>query len=289
MLFGRSNLDMLSPRHAISEIRDNIHSIKWWKDRVFVPFVVGSLTQVHPFYPGYDEAVHVMDEDWDTLIVLDACRADFFEETVDTERFDAYSRVVSLGSHSSEWTRKNFQSEEFEDTVYVSANPHTTLLASNTFHELIEVWKDYDVSPNQINPSDVIATAKRVHKRNPNKRLIVHMMQPHGTGGIVPDDDNVVNSYRATIPAVTDIAIDFAEQIDGKTVFTADHGELFTSGLLSKLGVDQHKPRLRFPNLVYVPWAEIDGQRRNITDGDLSNTEIDHKAVEDRLHDLGYV
>jgi hypothetical protein len=280
---------MLSPRHVVSEIRDNFYSLKWWRDRVFVPFVVGPLTRLHPSYPGYDEAVHVMDEDWDTLIVLDACRADFFEDTVDTERFDAYSRVVSLGSHSSGWTRKNFQNKQFENTVYVSANPHTTLLANNTFHELIEVWKEHEVSPNQIGPARLVATAKQASERYPNKRLIVHFMQPHGTGGLVHGSDNVVDSYRATIPVITDIVIGLADQIKGKTVITADHGELFSTGIRAMLGIDQHKARLRFPGLVNVPWAEINGQRREITDGDLSHTEVDVETVKERLQDLGYV
>lgn len=280
---------MLSPRRVVSEIRDNCSSLQWWRDRVFVPFVVGPLTRLHPSYPGYDEAVHVMDEDWDTLIVLDACRADFFEETVDTERFDTYSRAVSLGSHSSEWTRKNFQDKQFEDTVYVSANPHTTLLANNTFHELIEVWKEYEMPPNKIDPSEIVTIAKRANEKHPDKRLIVHFMQPHGTGNLVPETENVVDSYRATIPAVTDIVVGLANQLDGKTVITADHGELFTAGLRAKLGIDQHKARLRFPGLVYVPWAEIDGQRREITDGMLSKTDVDEIAVEQRLEDLGYV
>lgn len=281
---------MLSPPHIVSKIRDNFFSLKWWRNRVFVPFVVGTLTRLHPSHPGYDQAVHVMDEDWDTLIVLDACRADFFEETVDVNRFDAYSRVVSLGSHSSEWTRKNFQNESFEDTVYISANPHTTLLANNTFHELIEVWKEYDVSPNQIDPTEMVTIAKRANERYPNKRLIIHFMQPHGTGKLISEAENRIELYRATIPAVTDIVVELAAQIDGKTVITADHGELFTSGVRAKLGINKHKSRLRFPSLVEVPWAEINnGQRRDITEGELSETTIDETAVEQRLQDLGYV
>ncbi|WP_253739229.1 hypothetical protein [Halohasta salina] len=197
--------------------------------------------------------------------------------------------MVSLGSHSSEWTRKNFQNKSFEDTVYISANPHTTLLANDTFHELIEVWKEYDESPNQIDPAEIVATAKQANERHPNKRLIVHFMQPHGTGKLVAETEPEVKSYRATIPAVTDIVVELAAELDGKTVITADHGELFTSGLRAKLGIYKHKARLRFPGLVYVPWAEIDGQRREITDGKLSETEIDETAVEQRLQDLGYV
>jgi hypothetical protein len=38
--------------------------------------------------PGMDYA----NADWDTLIILDACRADLFEETVDTEQWDSYKK-----------------------------------------------------------------------------------------------------------------------------------------------------------------------------------------------------
>jgi hypothetical protein len=41
---------------------------------------------------------------------------------------------------------------------------------------------------------------------------------------------------------------------------------------------------------VEVPWAESNnGQRRDITEGELSETTIDETAVEQRLQDLGYV
>jgi len=99
----------IDPRHAFSEISKNWNSFNWWRNRVFVPFVFGTATRLYPGYPGYDEAIHVMEEDWDTMIVLDACRADYFAQVAQIDRFDHYSARVSLGSHSSEWTRRNFQ------------------------------------------------------------------------------------------------------------------------------------------------------------------------------------
>lgn len=88
-------------RHALSEIRKNYSSLNWWRNRVLVPYVIGTVSQYHSNYPGYEEAVHVMEEDWDTLIVLDACRVDYFREVADLDQFDDYSTRISLGSHSS--------------------------------------------------------------------------------------------------------------------------------------------------------------------------------------------
>ena len=107
----------VSLRHALSEIRKNYDSPSWWRNRVFVPYLFGTLTRFYPKYPGYDEAVRVMEEDWDTLIVLDACRSDSFQSVADLDAYDSYETKVSLGSHSSEWTRRNFAGRQFDDTV----------------------------------------------------------------------------------------------------------------------------------------------------------------------------
>jgi hypothetical protein len=277
-----------SLRYVLREIRRNGTSPSWWRDRVFVPYVVGTLTQLHPAYPGYDEAVRVMEEDWDTLILLDACRADIFESVVDLDRYDGYRRAVSLGSHSSEWTRRNFGDGQFGDTVYVSANPHTTLLANDTFHEIVEVWKNFECSPNMIPPHELVEAAVDAHERYPNKRLIVHFMQPHGTGQLVEGNPADRDVYRRTVEAMQDVVHALADDIGGRTVVTADHGELFTTGLRYALGIRQHRARLRYPALVEVPWAEIDGERRRITTGEQSSTETTEETVRERLEDLGY-
>ncbi|WP_281241044.1 hypothetical protein [Haloplanus vescus] len=39
----------------------------------------------------------MIDQDWDNLLILDACRADMFKAVADTECFDAYETVRSHG------------------------------------------------------------------------------------------------------------------------------------------------------------------------------------------------
>lgn len=280
---------MMSPQRVINGVSNNLFSVKWWRNRVFVPFVIGTATRLHPRYPGYDESIHVMNEDWDTLIVLDSCRADLFTDMVNIDQFDEYSSVVSLGSHSSEWTRRNFTGETYGDTVYVSANPHTTILADNTFHKIIEMWKDKELPPNQLNPAKMVQAAVEANKQHPDKRLIIHFMQPHGTGGIVDQQSSWEKTHRKIIEAMMKYVFDLDEQVGGKTVITADHGQLFYSGIRAMAGVTDHKPRLRIPELVHVPWAVIDGTRRRIVSGSTSQTETDDETVRSRLRDLGYV
>lgn len=280
---------MISPQKVVRKISDNFFSIKWWRRRVFVPYVLGTASRFHPRYPGYDESIHVMEEDWDTLIVLDSCRADLFSDMVDVDQFDEYSSVVSLGSHSSEWTRRNFTGKTFSDTVYVSANPHTTLLANDTFHEIIEMWNEAETKPNEMDPAKMIQAAVEANEQYPNKRLIVHFMQPHGTGGLIERQSSWEQTHRKTIAAMMEYVFDLHEQVGGKSVVTADHGQLFHGGLRAKLGLTGHRARLRIPELVYVPWAVIDGDRRSVVSGSTSKTETDDETIKNRLRDLGYV
>jgi len=275
-------------QRRIRSIKQGMSSPEWWRDRVFVPYVIGTLTRLHPAYPGYDEAINVMEQDWDNLVILDACRADVFEAEVDTRQFDDYSRIVSLGSHSSEWTRRTFNGRTFDDTVYISMNPHTSLLADDTFHEVVELWRDYEGSPNTIDPHAVVEKAIESHHQFPNKRLVIHFMQPHGTGGLVDDEKDREDAYRETTAKVIDFVVELHDQLDGKTVITADHGELFNSGFAAKLGIDSHKSHLRLPELVSVPWAVIDGSRRSITTGTVSGSDTSPAEIKERLRDLGY-
>lgn len=289
----------IGPRHALSEIRKNYSSLNWWRNRVFVPYIVGTASRFHPRYPGYDNAVHVMDEEWDNLIVLDACRADFFQEVADLERFDEYSTRVSLGSHSSEFTRRNFQGKEFGDTVYVSANPHTALEAGDSFHEVIELWEtETDEDAGVVLPESVRDAAIEAYEEYDDKRIIAHFMQPHGPfigtdqtppykkGKEYESSAEYWKDYKATLDHVLDYALTVADEIPGRTVITADHGQIFAQGLKRKAGIYSHPPRLRLPELVYVPWAVIDGPRRKLRSG--STNEARNEKVEENLKKLGY-
>lgn len=111
-------------RYVISEISENYDRSDWWRNRI-TDRIIGP-TQ-HRF-GSRNNAVHVMEEDWDNLFILDACRFDLFEETIATEQFDAFEKSVSLGSRTDEWTFENFYGGQFGDTVYVTGSPVTIRL-----------------------------------------------------------------------------------------------------------------------------------------------------------------
>lgn len=127
--------------------------------------------------------VKVMEEEWDNLIVLDACRYDFFQKVnwIDGK----LKKKISSGSHTEEWMRKNFRGN-YPDTIYVSGNPQISEIKCQErfgkipFHKIESVW-DYgwDEEEGTSPPERVSKAALKIRNEYPEKRLIIHYMQPH--------------------------------------------------------------------------------------------------------------
>jgi hypothetical protein len=313
-------------KYAISEIAENGHDPYWWRQR-FLARVVGPSLGALYRNPGED----FIERDWDNLLILDACRADMFEEAIDIDQFDSYERVHSVGCSSPEWMRKTFQDAEYPDTVYVTANPWISREAPDSFHEIINIWTlkhnltDEEISDamtladtdledvSTIYAEEVNKHAKEARERFPDKRLIVHYFQPHapcignpdGTPKEAyqekyhPGDDlwngnvtreEVWDQYLDNLHYVFHHAKLLAEELGGKSVFTADHGELFGDWLFPfPMRGYAHPSGVRHPKLTEVPWAELTvGERRDIVAGELSTHEADEDVIDERLRDLGY-
>lgn len=282
-----------------------------------------------PFNHGYSyyvdrtlsESVDVMAEDWDNLLILDACRCDHFERQ---HQFDSPAqRVVSPGKMSWEFMQETFLGRQFHDTIYITSNPFATRLPEDTFFKtryLIEEWDD-DVGT--IHPEDVVAAAKEARANHPNKRLILHFMQPHrpylgptadelrervdligyrneGDGlqiwGAVKEGkvtvEEVRRAYAETLDIVLDVVEDYLKDATGKSVITADHGEMLGERVFPFTSrVWGHSEGFSTPTLRQVPWLEIDGEtRRDIEESSPveADAELDESEVESRLQALGY-
>jgi len=129
----------------------------------------------------------ILDEEWDILIVLDACRYDAFVE------FNTIPGMLekrrSLGSCTEEWFRNNFYSKDCSDIVYVSGNPYVSEwkivegklnFGYLPFYKLIEVWDwAWDPDRKAVPPEPVTRAAIEAIKQYSNKRFIIHYLQPH--------------------------------------------------------------------------------------------------------------
>lgn len=319
-------------RYVVNEMRRHYDDAHWWRERL-ESRVIGPAQRALE----QGETIDVMEEDWDNLMILDACRADLFEETLDIGRngeFDSYRRVRSPASATPEWIKRNFAGEKFGDTVYVSGNPWVTREAPESFHEIVNIWlNEYDINPEELREAsvlrdvgveagasilaeDVTEAAVRAHERHPDKRLIVHYFQPHAPyiglpGGerkspeeIDPevhpgrslrdgrvDGDEVWRQYRDNLAYVYHHADRCARNIGGKSVFTADHGELFGERLWPfPIRGYAHPMYVRADPVVVVPWAERTySDRREVNDGGTTTTTVDEGTVSERLRDLGYI
>lgn len=267
------------------------------------------------------EEIYPMEKDWDYLLVLDACRYDYFEKLYGDYFKGNLRKVRSPGSETSEWARKVF-TEEYEDAVYVSGNPRINSKvkvrdfdASKHFHKVIDVWDwGWDNDLGTVRPEVINRAALETREESPEKRMIVQYMQPHapylslgpldytadrdpsnhrlssgGKGlrsffgpifrdilgpritrrvraflGLSPVGpleaalreigvDELVELYRDNVRAGLRYAAILSEELSGKVILTADHGEL-----LGEEGYFAHPREKDITELREVPWLEVE-------------------------------
>lgn len=263
---------------------------------------------------------NIMNEDWDNLLILDACRYKEFERLnfIDGD----LSSIISVGSSTPEFLKKTYiaPDEEYGDTVYISANPQTSKYEIGLyFHHMIDAWEDiWDDELQTVPPSELTEKALDVVKTFNDKRIIVHYIQPHYPfigetgrnishrsvegGGIVTDTrtvdesiwqrlergeldvQEVQSAYEENLEMMIPSIDKFVNEVSGKTVVTSDHGNSF-----GKWGIYGHPSRRYSEDLVKVPWLETDFEnRRDIKDGNVDKNNINNKYIEKRLDYLGY-
>jgi hypothetical protein len=235
------------------------------------------------FWPNkyrFDQ-VKVVEEDWKNLIVLDACRFDLFEQVNEFEGILDYK--YSKGTHTVEWAKDNFD-EDLDDIVYISGNPQVSTYKlrkwtgnSQPFHHLENVWQyGWDEEQNTVPPGEVVDAASELKEQYPEKRFIIHFLQPHHpfvgeeTLNTSEHQNDVLNSmdWRPVLDELDVVQIKDSFQknleltlneieklnteLDSRTIITADHGEMY-----GEYGLYGHVPALYSKQLTKVPWCEI--------------------------------
>jgi hypothetical protein len=264
-----------------------------------------------------------MDKEWDNLILLDACRYDIFDEhsTLDGK----LTPMVSRGNYSYEFMEENFSGYNHHDTVYVTANPYTEKLEDDIFYTVNSVIDKWDPQTGTVLPNDVTEQSIKTAERYPNKRLIIHYMQPHlpHLGSIAQDlnatltgwdkyhanpgktkmadgmsmwkayrrdilsKDQIQRSYIQTLHIVESEVKRLVNQLTGKTVVSADHGENLGENYFGREvfghGYDTKECLL-------VPWLELNyNERKDVMREDPIGYEKSGEDINERLRDLGYL
>lgn len=268
--------------------------------------------------------IEIFDEDWDNLLILDACRYDIFKRR--SQLPGQLEHRQSKGSATTEFLAANLNGRNLRDTVYVTANPmfhQNRERIRAKFHDTIQVWEEegWDDKYGTVLPETVTEYAKDAAHDYPNKRLMVHYLQPHypfigsetefdkhHLTDTEEGDGNVWNQlllgtlkakrgeiwriYEENLDRALPHVEDLMHKLGGKTVVTADHGNMIGERSFPLPIREWGHPRgIYTDELVTVPWLVFEnGPRREIRreePTDQADT-VENDVVADRLRDLGY-
>jgi len=292
-------------------------------------YEVDRIISKYLFLLRHEDGINVMEGDWDNLLILDACRFDYFNEYNSIE--GNLRKVISKGGHSAQFMTENFADREFHDTILVTANPFVEMFSEDVFYKVYyaELFEHWDEELNTIPPEAVVEATVKMNERHPNKRLISHFMQPHtpyigptgrdlyeryefgvfnpnigdNEGFEIPDktipeavrngpidEEKLKQAYTENVEIAIEHARELVDELDGKSVITADHGEMLGERmfLYKEYG---HTGYVYTPELRMVPWLTVESEsRRNIVEGEPQGFDtLDDKVRESRLSALGYV
>jgi hypothetical protein len=190
---------------------------------------------------------------------------------------------ISVGGKTGGYIRKTFGEGDFSDVVYVTANAQFNdtrmeelIGNSNPFHTRFDLYKNqWHPEKKTVEPKKVAEKAKTAKTLFPDKKLIVHFIQPHHpfagselveNYGLVDtdsvfdrcsageiDDTILRKAYKQNLDWVLPEAIELAKDLDGISAITSDHGNLVGEG-----GVYGHWSNYDAVGLRKVPWEIFD-------------------------------
>lgn len=304
MGFLRHTLTVAQERGLASVVRGGC--------RMFNLKVRNGFTEPH----GNPEGVSVFDRDWDNLIILDACRYDYFRDMIsDYDISGDLSVHRSLGSCSREFVQRNFEGRQLHEVVVVSVNWWYEQVQKDfdtpvdVHHlELINEREDRGVGKKIAFPDHIIERLGQIVEEYDDKRLLLHFHQPHApyVGPTAKEHSNpdkyhplgiphkyARDAYQETLNMILSKIPETVEMLDGKTVISADHGDLLGDrGWPIPVKLYGHPCEHYHEKLTTVPWFVVDHEnRRTITAEEPTKPQefLDDSEREERLRDLGYL
>jgi len=298
-------------KNSASRIRsDGFEGIRWSARQGYYKF--GQLLSIFE-----EDGVNIYDEEWDLLIIVDACRLDLMEEGITESSIDEQiDSVRSLGSMTPEWMEKNFKTEKHDDisnTAYVCGNPFSAqVLNPQKFYTLDEVWRYIWEEPGTVPPRAVTDKTIDVGRSTDVDKVIAHYMQPHCPFITNPDltegkevenfgdqdwkdvweklRDNDISleeawiSYNENLLLVLDEIEILLQNFEAeKVVISSDHGNA-----IGEYGIYGHPRGIPLNCLRNVPWIETSGSDEETHVPDVIMGEESDISIEKKLTALGY-
>jgi len=257
-------------KYCLSEIRKKWKKKEWWVARI-------SEYILHPICLKFTPGTNVLLEDWDYLVILDACRYDVFRDELRNWNIEGRLEYrISLGANTGLFVRNNFRKGILErlncEIVYVTANPWVDkILKGRNNVKLISVWKyGWDEELGTVPPEPVYEAMLRAVSKYRGKRIVCHFLQPHGPcikreGGRYIKIKGGIEAHRECLRTVMPFVERLCKILPGKVVVTSDHGDAFNDRVwFLPVKVWGHHPPLRIEPLIKVPWLIVDNRGRRI-------------------------
>lgn len=221
----------------------------------------------------------IHDTDWDTLIVLDACRYDFFRDNYERFFEGDLIKAHSPVSHTEKWFSIMFP-DKYDITIY-SGNPRVRskvrqnrlYFAGDHFTKVHDIWdKCWDKGYDTVFAKDI--TNYVVHEIITGEfkgKNIVWFLQPHypyvGTlktkycckdlrKGVLPQS-TMYMMYQDNLDLSLEAVRDLLPHLDGEVYVTGDHGDVLCEPDIEDGIVYGHGYPNDIPELRDVPWLKV--------------------------------
>ena len=241
-----------------------------------------------------DQTELIHRDEWDVLVVLDACRFDVFERVYPKYLSGTLTKVWSPGHITPAWLGKTWT--EWYDVTYVSANPRVNTFgipwvgfdAMKRFAKVVDAWNfAWDKELSTVPPwsmTDIVLETEG--------RVVAHYVQPHvpyiGETKCTVDTTTwsdarwekhkkrmfsysssktraiarksgkpefLRRAYEDNLRCALKEVVRLVDGTDRRVVVTSDHGEFLGEG-----NKWLHKPTwVGDPIIHEVPWFEADG------------------------------
>jgi len=244
-------------------------------------FLIRCTSLLDRFMPKHN----IFREKWDNLIILDACRFDFFKKAVKIMKIEGkLQKIFSPGTHTITFCEKTFTKEKYNDIVCINANPHVGRTVGHKFHDIISVWSsNWCAIWGTVLPEDMTQSILNATIQYPNKRLLIWYVQPHypfigyyitPTGAIegcrsyvlFKDFEMFFNCdltkkelrkrYMENLIRVLGEVKKVLKFLHGKTIITSDHGESLGDYFfpIIPIRVYGHYKDVKNRKMLIVPW-----------------------------------
>jgi hypothetical protein len=242
---------------------------------------------------------NLLDEDWDHLVILDGCRYDVFKQlnTIDGS-LDFRHSVGSNTNEFLEKTFDDRRADDVvyvtANPMHL-VEEWCSVNLSVAVHDVVDVWRtDWDDELGTVPPTAMTDAVLRARQQYPDRRLLCHYVQPHypfigplgrgiphrgmvestgeGTvdGSTAPnvwerlqdgqlDRDTVWQAYKENLELVLPEVKRLLNQLSGRLVVTADHGNHAGEFAFPfPVRIYGHPEGLRTAALVKVPWLVVE-------------------------------